>query len=463
MLSSRSMRHANGQLSFSATDLSRHVGCSHLTSLRRAVAFGELEPPPLYDDPRADVLRQRGIEHEQRLLDRFAAEGHFVETITPSDTPFSHRDAAMAATRTREAMSRGARVIYQGRLEDEGGRWGGYPDFLLRVDRPSALGGWSYEVLDTKLARRAKGEALLQLLLYSDLLAQAQAIEPEMMHLALGGDGSENPASFRVAEYAAYYRAVRHRFEANAASPPDTYPEPVEHCGICEWQQSCAERRHADDHLSLVAGITRGQRGRLVEREVTTMAALGALRLPVSPRLDGIGEAALARIREQARVQDQARREGRRIHELVTRRNSIAVMTPPRTLCTWRRSPGQSSASSLVRPQGSRRTIANSRPVPPGAGVAGPRRPRSRRRPCSKPTRTRTAHAGSYCRLPSPAVRCAWRSALRTAALWSEWTCRCPPLRPAASLRFHWRCPGPLPRKWLSTAGCGPSAAPTGH
>ena len=70
MLSSGSMRHANGQLSFSATDLSRHVACSHLTSLRRAVAFGELEPPPPYDDPRAEVLRQRGIEHEQRLLDR---------------------------------------------------------------------------------------------------------------------------------------------------------------------------------------------------------------------------------------------------------------------------------------------------------------------------------------------------------------------------------------------------------
>ena len=101
------------------------------------------------------------------------------------------------------------------------------------------------------------------------------------MHLALGGGGSENPASFRVAEYAAYYRVVRRRFEAHAASPPDTYPEPVEHCGICEWQQSCAERRRTDDHLSLVAGITRGQRSRLVKQEVTTMAALGALRLPV--------------------------------------------------------------------------------------------------------------------------------------------------------------------------------------
>ena len=318
MLWSRSMRHANGQLSFSATDLSRHLACNHLTSLRRGIAFGELEPPPSYDDPRAEVLRQRGGEHEQRLLDQLATDGRTVETVIPPDTPFSHRDPMAVAARTRDAMRRGTDVIYQGRLEDAGGRWSGYPDFLLRVAQPSALGGWSYEVLDAKLARRAKGEALLQLLLYSDLLAQAQGIEPELMHLALGGDGSESSASFRVAEYAAYYRAVRRRFEAHAASPPDTYPEPVEHCGVCEWKQVCAGRRRADDHLSLVAGITRGQRARLAEREVTTMAALGALRLPVSPRLDGIGNAALARIREQAQVQDHARREDRRIHELVT-------------------------------------------------------------------------------------------------------------------------------------------------
>ena len=311
------MRHANGQLLFSATDLSRHLACNHLTSLRRSVAFGELEPPPPYDDPRAEVLRQRGLEHEQRLLDQLATDRRTVETIIPPNTPFSHRDPGAATARTRDAMRRGADVIYQGRLEDNGGRWSGYPDFLLRVDRPSVQGGWCYEVLDTKLARRAKGEALLQLLLYSDLLAQAQGIEPELMHLALGGGGSEGSASFRVAEYAAYYRAVRRRFEAHATYPPDTYPEPVEHCGVCEWKQACAERRRADDHLSLVAGITRGQRARLAERDVTTMATLGALRLPISPRLDGIGEAALARIREQARVQDQARREGRCIHELV--------------------------------------------------------------------------------------------------------------------------------------------------
>ena len=268
--------------------------------------------------PGAEVLRQRGLEHEQRLLARFATDGRTVKTVTQPDTPFSHGDPVAAAAGTREAMRRGADVIYQGRLEDDGGRWSAYPDFLLWVGRPSALGGWSHEVLDAKLARRAKGGALLQLLLYSALLAQAQATEPELMHLALGGGGSASTTSFRVAEYAAYYRAVRRRFEAHVAARPDSYPEPVEHCGVCEWQQFCAQRRRADDHLSLVAGITRGQRARLAEREVTTMAALGALRLPVWPRLDGIGQAALGHIREQARVQDQARRKGRRMYELVT-------------------------------------------------------------------------------------------------------------------------------------------------
>ena len=63
------------------------------------------------------------------------------------------------------------------------------------------------------------------------------------------------------------------------------------------------------NHLSLVAGITRGQRRRLVERNVTTMTDLAALALPVVPRLDGVSAGALARVREQGRVQVQGRRE----------------------------------------------------------------------------------------------------------------------------------------------------------
>ena len=312
------MRHADGQLLFSATDLSRHLSCSHLTSLRRAVALGTIERPPPYDDPRADVLKQRGLEHEQHLLEQFTARGGTVEIITAPDTPFPERDPAVAATRTEEAMRRGADVIYQGRLQDEDGLWSGYPDFLLRVDRASRLGDWSYEALDAKLARTARGEALLQLLLYSDLLSQAQGIDPERMHLALGGTNAEDTTTFRVVEYAAYYRAVRRRFEAHAAVPPETYPEPVGHCDICDWKHSCAKRRRGDDHLSLVAGITRGQRRRLVERGVTTMTDLATLGLPLAPPLESVSPGALTRIREQARLQVQGQRERRHIHESIT-------------------------------------------------------------------------------------------------------------------------------------------------
>ena len=120
------------------------------------------------------------------------------------------------------------------------------------------------------------------------------------MHLALGGSDGPTEASFRVVEYSAYYRAVRWRFEVHAAERPDTYPEPVDHCALWDWKQGCAGRRRTDDHLSLVAGITRRQRRRLTTGGVTTMAALGALDLTVPP-LDGVSRDALVRIREQAR------------------------------------------------------------------------------------------------------------------------------------------------------------------
>ncbi len=311
------MRIADGRLVFSATDLSRHLACPHLTTLRRAEASGEITPPLRYDDPRAEMLKQRGIEHEQRIRERLAAEGRTVATITEPGAPFAQQDGTTAAARTVDAMRRGVDVVYQGRLEGGDGRWSGYPDFLLRVETPSALGAWSYEVADAKLARAARGTALLQLLLYSDLLAPVQGLEPEWTHLALGGGDGRIDARFRVVEYAAYYRAVRRGFEAHAGTPPETYPEPVEHCRLCDWDGHCTARRRTDDHLSLVAGITRGQRQRLVARGVPTVAALGGLSLPVDPGIDGVSPAALGRIREQARVQDAARRQGARVHELI--------------------------------------------------------------------------------------------------------------------------------------------------
>ena len=60
---------------------------------------------------------------------------------------------AMPVHQTIEAMRAGRQVIVQGALAN--GRWSGRTDILKCVEAPSALGDWSYEVIDTKLAREA--------------------------------------------------------------------------------------------------------------------------------------------------------------------------------------------------------------------------------------------------------------------------------------------------------------------
>ena len=176
------------------------------------------------------------------------------------------------------------------------------------------MGDWSYEVEDAKLATVAKANAVLQIAVYSWLLEAAQGAAPEEMHLVLGGGGPRE--SFRVADFAAFERVLRAELEAQCATSPATYPEPVALCQHCDWNPRCQRQWRADDHLSLVAGAARHQRTRLEEQDVHTLAALARLELPL-PKLEGVQPASLARIRRQAAAQLTGRERGRPFHELV--------------------------------------------------------------------------------------------------------------------------------------------------
>ncbi len=214
---------------------------------------------------------------------------------------------------TIRLLKAGVDSAYQGTFLN--GNWGGRSDFALRVNDPSELGSWSYEVTETKLARSTKATALIQLCFYSELLSRIQGVEPQFMHVVLGGASS--PEHFRVQKYIAYFRKVRNEFEQAWQSDKDTYPEPTEHCDVCSWFPICDKRRRDDDHLSLVAGISRNQRKALVGREIKTIAVLAKLTLPPKPKIERIGDAALLRIREQARLQVQGREEGHLVYELI--------------------------------------------------------------------------------------------------------------------------------------------------
>ena len=74
-------------------------------------------------------------------------------------------------------MRAGVDVVYQAAfLDDEGTgpAWMGFADFLVKVDLPSDLGPFSYEPEDTKLARRVKPVAVLQLSAYAEQLEHVQ-------------------------------------------------------------------------------------------------------------------------------------------------------------------------------------------------------------------------------------------------------------------------------------------------
>jgi predicted RecB family nuclease len=135
------------------------------------------------------------------------------------------------------------------------GRWSGRADVLRRVETPSGLGPWSYEVIDTKLARETKGSTVLQLSLYSDLLGSLQERVPEFAYVVVPETGFE-PQAFRIADYAAYYRRVRRGLEQSVetAAAAETYPEPNPHCEVCRWRVHCDGRRSQPER-EIMTGI----------------------------------------------------------------------------------------------------------------------------------------------------------------------------------------------------------------
>jgi uncharacterized protein len=305
------MRVSGQTLELSASDLSHFLACRHRTALDLAVAQGALAAPS-WVDPALVLLQERGLEHERRYVETLREQG--LQTLDLS--VFSGEEAV---ARTPDAMRAGVDAIIQPALRD--GRWFGRPDLLRRVDTPGIFGPWSHEVVDTKLAQETRGGTILQLALYSELLQVVQATPPERFHVVTP-DPASPVQSYRVQDFAAYFRLVRSGLEATSVQDPKriasaNYPEPVEHCDVCRWWSSCNKRRHDDDHLTLVAGISRLQMRELEHAGIATLASLGtlALPLPFSPRR-GASDT-YVRVREQARVQLRGRSEGMPIHELL--------------------------------------------------------------------------------------------------------------------------------------------------
>ena len=299
------MQRLGERIILSASDLNDFLACEHLTDLELRALGGALERP-MRKSAQAEILSHLGDVHESRYLQQLRDAGVEVVDIDRAAPPDSDRLAHLRtlAQATVDAMRAGVEAIYQATFFD--GDWLGHADILKRVEEPSNLGPWSYEVEDTKLARSLKPYFLVQLCFYSACVERIQGRRPERMHVVLG-DGTRR--SFRVDEFSAYQRAIQRRLEERVTesptNPTPTYPYPVSHCSLCVWDAKCSLQRKRDDSLTEVAGVTRLQDRRLAAGGITTLAALG--RAGANERPTSMEPATFEKLARQARLQLEQR------------------------------------------------------------------------------------------------------------------------------------------------------------
>ena len=291
------MRSIEGdRILLSASDLMRFMGCTHATALDLAYMRGN-GSVPREDSDDAALLQKQGDAHEAAHLAKLKASGVPVVEIARSDL------ADNAAT-TCAVLAGGPQIVFQGALLSD--IWGGWSDFLERVERPSDLGSFSYEVTDTKLKQRPHSKHVLQRVLYSDLLTEIQGVAPEFAHVELD-DGSR--AELRLTDYQAYARMARQRLKAFLPAP--ARPIPCADCGLCRWSDHCQNLWQNEDSRFNVANISRSQVKKLEVSGVATMEALAGLDHPIR----GLAENSRTRLKIQARLR-RARNTGAPAFEL---------------------------------------------------------------------------------------------------------------------------------------------------
>lgn len=286
-------RDAQSNLVLSASDLVNYLYCLHLSKLSLDLANDEISLTKEVDEA-SQVLQKRGDQHEIEYL-RWLQDDY--KEIVNIDRG---RSLDQRLDDTLSAMARGVEVIYHGQFLNRTNsdfKWQGETDFLIKKsDDPSKLGSFSYEPQDAKLSKSVKPEAILQLCNYAEHLEIIQEKLPQKIHVITGMKTRE---SFYTSEFISYYKAIKKQFMQRLGKGIVSYPVPVAHCSLCDWQEHCEKQRQQDGHLSLVALMRTDQVEKLKQVGITTVTCLA--NSPVV-EVKGLREQTFINLRRQAKL-----------------------------------------------------------------------------------------------------------------------------------------------------------------
>jgi len=291
----------DGNLVFSASDLANASEClwAQVRRIDRALGFA-IEVPKDEDSMlvRAGAL---GNAHEARKLAEFKSQfqGGVAEIARPD---YKHPTKSVAeqmrdlSAQTLQALADKKKVVFQATFFD--GVFQGFADFLELTDTGE------YAVSDTKLARKAKITALIQLAAYAHQLQKNNVPTSKHVHLILG---DQSISTHELADIMPTYLKRRAEMLAliesrrankfNEGKPiawnDDTYAA----CGRCVV---CEPHVEEHDDLLSVAGMRLDQRAKLRAAGIDTATKLAETNLA---RVKNMSEQTFINLRRQACVQ----------------------------------------------------------------------------------------------------------------------------------------------------------------
>jgi len=306
----------DGSWVISPSDVSSYSQCPWGLALLADSKLGKPVTITDISDPMMELVQHLGLEHEQRTLEKLKKSLALVVEI-----PYDRAPAGSGADAWRQAIQRAndatlvalhseadalfQATFYQHQLPGTDLPIGfqGFADFIVRQ-------GALWEVWDTKLARRAKDPALLQLAAYADQLHhRGIATSPEVRLILGDGTSSVHLVDDLMPSYLAAREEVVGVVQDRIADPlvvawgSERYPA----CG----SQSCGACHDAvivNDDLFQIAGIRKTQREKFHTAGFLTMVELGgATTQEVQKAVRGIGEDTLVALHRQARLQVASR------------------------------------------------------------------------------------------------------------------------------------------------------------
>ena len=321
--------YGHNKLVFSASDLANASECLWAQVRRIDKALGFKIEVPKDEDQMLVRAGQLGDVHEERQLSRYKEMfgKAVVEIKRPNreDKTKSLEDQmAELSAETFAALKNGAPVVFQATFFD--GEFQGFADFIVKTE------SGDYAVYDTKLARKAKITALIQLASYAHQLQQNGIPTSQQVHLILGDisistHNLEDILPTYLKKRSDMIALVKNRQQnkASGGNPVQWNDINFQACGRCVV---CEPHVEANDDLLLIAAMRQDQRRKLRAVGIETATDLANTSLEMVTNLNS---RTFSSLKSQAKVQLKSKLQKPGLPPVfeVTKAQALAALPDP--------------------------------------------------------------------------------------------------------------------------------------